>query len=108
MMTFDQSGFTPTSGLKSLFSERQFWLSLIFTVIVFLSAVSVIYVQAMDRLMFSHLQQLQKTRDALRLEWGQLLLEQSTWATQARIEHKAQRDMAMVFPAQNKIVMVTE
>lgn len=75
---------------------------------IFISSLGVIYDQAMNRILFSQLQSLQKSRDNLYLEWGQLLLEQSTWATQARVQNIAQKDLSMYFPNQKNVVVVNE
>ena len=42
---------------------------------------------------FNELQQLTRERDELDIEWGQLQLEQSTWATHGRVESVARDDL---------------
>src|SRR5690348_13432654 len=62
---------------------------------VLVSAVAVVYVKDLNRRLFSELETLQQARDELRIESGQLLLEQNTWATQARIQQIAQQQLSM-------------
>ena len=52
------------------------------------------------------LQGLQRQRDQLAEEWGQLLLEQSTWSTHARIEGEARDRLDMEAPRPDAVVMV--
>jgi len=48
---------------------------------LFVSAVATVYVQHYRRMQFVELRTLERERDAMQVEWGQLKLEQSTWAT---------------------------
>lgn len=93
-------------NLRSFILAKDFWLMVVLLLAVFISALTVIYVQEKDRLLFSQLSSLQKQRDALHVEWGQLLLEESTWATQARVQHVATQQLNMIMPQQKNIVMV--
>lgn len=73
---------------------------------VLLSALGVIDARHENRRLFTQLQQLRQQRDQLNIEWGQLLLEQSTWSTHARIEQMATQQLDMQLPAHPKIVVV--
>lgn len=73
---------------------------------VFISAVGVVYSVHESRKLFVQLQSLQAQRDEMDVEWGRLQLEQSTWATDARIEDLASRKLDMIIPPPNTIVMV--
>ena len=73
---------------------------------VFVSAIGVVYSIHQSRKMFVQLQSLQAQRDEMDVEWGRLQLEQSTWATDARIEELASSKLDMIIPAPNMIVMV--
>jgi cell division protein FtsL len=44
---------------------------------------------------------------ALDVEWGQLQLEQSTWATHARVEEIARHKLAMHAPRSTQILSIT-
>jgi len=86
--------------------SKEFFGILILLVAVLVSALSVIYVKNLDRRVFSELQTAQQTSDRLKIEWGQLLLEQSTWATPARVQNIAQTRFNMVLPSPENVVMV--
>lgn len=73
-----------------------------------LSAFAVIDARHENRVLFAHLQQLRHRRDALNVEWSQLLLEQSTWSTHARIEQMATRKLDMVVPKHVEIVVTRQ
>ena len=72
----------------------------------FLSALAVIDARHENRMLFAQLQQLRQQRDHINIEWGQLLLEQSTWSTHARIEQMATQTLNMEMPAHPRIVVV--
>lgn len=62
------------------------------------SAVAVVWSKQQSRNQFVQLQRLQKERDQLDTEWGQLRLEQSTWVTYGRIEKIAHDELHMSAP----------
>jgi cell division protein FtsL len=62
------------------------------------SSLGVIYAKQEARNRFNELQQLTKARDDLDIEWAQLQLEQSTWATHGRVERVARDELRMVIP----------
>jgi cell division protein FtsL len=70
------------------------------------TSLSMVYVKYATRQMFSELSQLQINRDALNNEWTQLLLEQSTLATDGRVDRIADEKLTMHPPAPNEIVWV--
>jgi len=75
--------------------------------LLLVSAFGVVYVRDLHRRLFIDLQIAQKSADALQVEWGQLLLEQSTWATPARIQELAQDKLNMQVPALRSINVVS-
>ena len=79
---------------------------LLLLVLVTVSAILVVYVRHQHRLSYVALQQAQKSRDDLNIEWGQLLLEQSTWAIHNRVETEANRKLDMVSPEPDRIVVI--
>lgn len=79
---------------------------LLLAVAVFVSAIGVVYSIHQSRKLFVQVQTLQAQRDEMDVEWGRLQLEQSTWATDARIEELASSKLDMIIPAPNAIVMV--
>lgn len=71
------------------------------------SAVSVVLAVHESRLLVNELQGLQRERDRLQVEWGQLLLEKSTWGSYARVETTAGQELDMYLPSVREIVVVT-
>ena len=72
----------------------RFLFCLLLSSAVFISAVEVV------------IQELEKKHDDLIEEWGRLQLEQSTWATDDRIESTARTKLGMVEPDINKMVVL--
>jgi cell division protein FtsL len=70
------------------------------------SALGVVYGKQEARNRFSELQKLMTKRDDLDIEWGQLQLEQSTWATHGRVEHVALEQLNMVNPQASDVRIV--
>jgi cell division protein FtsL len=70
------------------------------------SALGVIYAKQEARIRFYELQKLTRERDDLDIEWGQLQLEQSTWATHGRVEQAARDDLHMTIPQAGELRLV--
>ncbi|HEB99652.1 MAG TPA: cell division protein FtsL [Thiotrichales bacterium] len=70
------------------------------------SAIAVVYAKHRSRTLFIELQELRAERDRLDIEWGQLQLEQSTWANHGRIERLARERLGMSIPEHEDIVIV--
>lgn len=51
-------------------------------------------------------QQLQREQNHLHTEWGQLLLEHSTWGGYARVERIAREELNMIQPTSKQRVVV--
>ena len=66
---------------------------------VLVSALGVVHGKQQARNRFNELQKLTTQRDDLDIEWSQLQLEQSTWATHGRVERVAHDELGMVTPA---------
>ena len=75
-------------------------------VMVLVSALGVVYGKQEARNRFSELQKLTTTRDDLDIEWGQLQLEQSTWATHGRVERVAREELRMFIPQASDLRIV--
>lgn len=73
---------------------------------VVLSALAVVYAKHQSRKLFIELQTLQKSRDDMAIEWGQLQLEQSTLVTHGRIENIAHAKLGMMLPPADAMVIV--
>lgn len=72
------------------------------------SGLAVIYLTHRDRVMFNELQQLKNDANALGVQWGQLLIEQSTFGLEGRVETKATEQLNMRLPEIDSIVMVRQ
>ena len=74
--------------------------------LVLVSCVAVNFSSYETRRLVAEHQRLQKENNAMQVEWGQLLLEQSTWGSYNRVEQLAGTKLNMRVPAPNEIVMV--
>ncbi len=70
------------------------------------SALALVYTKHEARKLFVQLEDLTERRDELNIEWGQLQIEQSTWATHARIERVATDDLALTRPLADEIFVI--
>ena len=87
-------------------NRQPFLLTIIFAFICVVSAMALFYNKHESRKLFIELEQLTGERDELNIEWGQLQIEQSTWATHARIEKVATEELSLVRPNQTKIYII--
>lgn len=87
-------------------SGQSFLLVAVFAVVCVLSALALVYTKHESRKLFVELEGLTHERDELNIEWGQLQIEQSTWATHARIERVARDDLELVRPASTDIYVI--
>jgi cell division protein FtsL len=73
-----------------------------------ISAVAVVELRHESRVLYAQLQKLQQERDALSVEWGQLLLEEGAWAQHRRIESVARSQLGMELPgaAQVRVIVL--
>lgn len=79
---------------------------LLLAVVVMLSALAVVYVADLNRRLFIEWQDTQGAQEALRIEWGKLLLEESTWSTQGRIGEIAKNNLGMQLPTANQVSII--
>ncbi len=66
--------------------------------VLLICAIAVVSARHQARKLFVELQQAQAQARALDIEWGRLLLEQSTWAMHSRVEDVAQHQLHMAVP----------
>jgi cell division protein FtsL len=81
-------------------------LVFVFAVVCVLSAMALVYTKHESRKLFVELEGLTHERDNLNIEWGQLQIEQSTWAQHARIEQVATDDLSLVRPEATEIFVI--
>ncbi len=79
--------------------------ALLFTVLI-VCALGLVGSQHQARKLFVELQAKQERTRALEVEFGQLQLEQSTWATHSRIESVASRELKMRVPPMARVRVV--
>ncbi len=73
---------------------------------VLISGLAVVRTTHVNRIAFNELQELREAANHFDVMWGQLLLEQSTFGVEGRIEQKAQELLKMQIPEISSIVMV--
>ncbi len=81
-------------------------LNLILLAILVVCALSVVTSQHKARKLYVDLQQEQASAKQLEVEWGQLQLEQSTWAMHARVEKIASGQLLMRVPPAARLEVV--
>ncbi len=87
-------------------ARKPYLLIAVFVAVCVLSALALIFTKHESRKLFVELESLTGERDALNIEWGQLQIEQSTWATHARIERVAVEEMFLVRPETGDIYVI--
>ncbi len=70
------------------------------------SAIGVAWSRYRSRVLFVELQTLERTRDALEIEWGRLQLEQAALAAPGRVEQVARQRLHMHVPGPEETVIV--
>lgn len=81
-------------------------LTIVFAAVCALSALALIYTKHESRKLFINLEKLTTERDELNIEWGQLQIEQSTWATHGRIEQVANDELSLVRPEASDVFII--
>ncbi len=69
------------------------------------SAVAVVYSVHVSREMVNELQSMTREAEALQVQWGQLLLEKSTFGSYAHVEQTAREQLDMYLPSVQEIVV---
>lgn len=76
--------------------------------LVMVSALGVIASKHQTRQLYQHLQVLRHKNDHLDTEWAQLQLEESTWASQGRVERIASSRLNMENPKKYSVIQVNQ
>jgi cell division protein FtsL len=71
------------------------------------SALGVVATTNLVRRDVNTLETLRREAAQLQVQWGQYLLEQSTWAAYGRVENAAVSELNMVAPTPEEIVMIS-
>jgi cell division protein FtsL len=81
-------------------------ITLIMLAALIACAMASVTAQHKARKLFVELERERAKARQLEVEWGQLQLEQGTWATHGRIERVATRDLNMKLPVATRIELV--
>jgi cell division protein FtsL len=81
-------------------------LNTILLLVAVACALSTVSSNHQARKLFTELEREQNRMRQLEIEWGQLQLEQSTWAAHARIEKIARERLGMKVPPAGQVVAV--
>lgn len=84
--------------LADMQMSKSVYMLIILLAAVLISALGVIYSTNSYRSTFSQVQQEEQQSHHLQLQWGQLLLEQASLATPARVQELAEQQLKMTFP----------
>ena len=82
-------------------------LNVVLAMALVVCALAVIQAQHRSRTYFVELERLKKEARALDEQWGQLQLEQSTWANPARVDMLARTQLGLVAPPQERVHVET-
>lgn len=85
----------------------RFLMIVVLLIGVLVSCLAVVMTSFEYRQLFNRHQELVGQRDELQVEWGQLLLEQSAWAANNRVEQQAVKQLSMRVPEIEQIEIVT-
>ena len=81
-------------------------LNIVLSVVVLVCALALVTSQHEVRKLFTELTRQQEAAKQIDVEWGQLQLEQSTWAMHARIEKIASGHLQMRVPSAMRVRLV--
>lgn len=81
-------------------------LNFLLLVVLAACALGLVTSQHQARKLYVELQKEQEIAKQIEVEWGQLQLEQSTWATHARVEKLATQALGMRVPPAGRIQVV--
>jgi cell division protein FtsL len=81
-------------------------LNLLLLAALIACALALVTSQHQARKLYVELQKEEEVAKQLEVEWGQLQLEQSTWATHARVERLAVQALGMRVPPASRLQVV--
>lgn len=92
--------------MRPIANARPTGLVIAVALVCVVSAIALVYTKHESRKLFVELERLSDERDELNIEWGQLQIEQSTWATHGRIEQIATDELKLTRPAVEDIYVI--
>ncbi|HHF7365024.1 TPA: cell division protein FtsL [Legionella bozemanae] len=84
--------------LADMHMSKSLYMLIILLVAVLVSALAVVYSTNSYRVTLNKVEQQEQLTHYLQLQWGQLLLEQASLATPARVEELATEKLQMLLP----------
>jgi cell division protein FtsL len=103
-----EPGRAPSPERKPLRQYAELAVVLLLAAAVTVSGVWVTDAKHRSRQMFVELEELNREQDRLQIDWWRLQIEQSTYATHARIESLARERLNLTNPADEQLVLVAE
>ena len=92
--------------MKPVAKHQPAGLAVALALVCVISAIALVFTKHESRKLFVELEQLSGERDELNIEWGQLQIEQSTWATHSRIEKVATGRLKLSRPETEEIYVI--
>lgn len=92
--------------LANMRMSKSIYFLVILLFAVLISALAVIYSTNSYRSTFSQVEQEEQQTHLLQLQWGQLLLEQASLATPARVENLAVYQLKMSLPNSKNTILL--
>lgn len=92
-------------GAHWALTRGQLWATLL-GLLALLSAFALVYIKDYNRRLFIEQQILERQYQIQVNQWSQLLLEQSAWAAQSRIQQVATEQLNMRAPVPSDIVII--
>lgn len=92
--------------MKPISKRQPAGLAFALVLVCVVSSIALIYTKHESRKLFVEFERLSDERDELNIEWGQLQIEQSTWATHARIEQVATSKLKLSRPVTQEIYVI--
>jgi cell division protein FtsL len=89
-------------------ATRQMLQIAVLVIVVLINAFAVVYIKDVYRRTFINYQEMQNAQNQLYVDWGKLLLEQSTWSTQSRVQRVAEQRLNMEVPSASSVVMIQQ
>lgn len=98
-----QSNFF-TGQLLDIRLSKPLCLQIFLAVSVLMSALAVVYVTNVHRTTFAQIQKEEEHAYHLQMQWGQLLLEQASLSSPARVQKLAIEQSGMVYPVEKHMI----
>lgn len=87
-------------------ASGNYWTTTLLGIAITATALGIVYSRHESRKLFTQLDVISQERDKMNVEWGKLLLEESTWAAHSRIESLAQKEFHMHIPNVNEVIVL--